>query len=131
MRQKIVTAILYAVTSISLWAFLDAIYGAGSITRYNILVYSATLGLGLFIVACLLAPFQRHWSIRCAVAGAVLSWPEFILVLSAVPWGNLIWFIRYRPGTATALVSLAFSSIYSLSQMLSLNRLSSQGGGLA
>ena len=131
MSQKITTAILYAVTSIFLWAFLDGIYGAGPITRYNILVYSATLGLCLFIVACFLAPFQKHWSIRCAVVGAVLCWPEFILAFSAIPWGNLVWFIRYRSGTAAALVCLVVSSIYSLNQMLSLNRLSSQAGGQA
>jgi hypothetical protein len=123
MSQKIVAASLYAVTSFFLWAFLDAIYGAGPITRYNILVYSASLGLGLFVIACFLAPFQRLWSIRCAVAGAVLSWPEFILVSTAIPWGNLVWFVRYRPGTATALVCLTFSSIYSLSQLLSSNRI--------
>lgn len=131
MSRKIGTAILYAATSVFLWIFLDGIYGAGPITRHSILVYSAMLGFGLFVVATLLAPFQRQWSMRCAVAGAVLSWPEFILVLSTIPWDNLRWFISYRLSTAIALICLATASIYSASQMLTSNRLPSHGRGLA
>jgi hypothetical protein len=118
MSKKIVAGILYATTTVFLWMFLDGIYGAGPITRHSILVYSAMLGFGFFVIATLLAPFQRRWSIRCAVAGAALSWPEFILAFSTIPWSNLAWFISYRTGTAIALVCLIASSFYSVAQML-------------
>jgi hypothetical protein len=100
-----------------LWEYLDTIYGGEPIIRCRSFVYSATAGLVLFAVACLLCLLTPRWAAICALSGAVLSWPEAALALSAVPWSHLTWFVRYRPENAVAVLCLIVSSAYSVNQV--------------
>jgi hypothetical protein len=80
-------------------------------------LYALVGGLALFIVSTISSLFGKKLAILCGLMAAILSWPEFSLVLSTVPWRDLAWFLRYRMEATASLLCLFVSSIYSLSRL--------------
>src|SRR5262249_20030980 len=114
MTRRIVQVFLYAATSISLIFFLDSVFGAAPVTRHTLFLYATTLGVVLFVTAAVVSIFSLLFATRIALVAAVLSWPEFGLLLRAIPWNDLGWFLRYRTGSLIALLLLVVCTVYSL-----------------
>jgi hypothetical protein len=114
MKYRAILAAIYAITTLCLGSFLDYLYNGEPITRHLGLIHAATVGAILFAVACVLSVFSLRLGIVCALVACILSWSYFCIQLSIIPWGDLIWFARYRPGTLAAILSLIVSSAYSV-----------------
>jgi hypothetical protein len=106
MKKRIVAAIIYAITGLSLYAFLDFVYGMGPVTLRRNLVHSLIVGAVLFGVASLLSFFTRTGATACALAATLLSWPFLSLQFRTVPWGDLTWSLRHRPESVAAVLAL-------------------------
>jgi hypothetical protein len=113
MKHRLVCTLIYAATTFCLGEFFDGLYGGEPIIYHLGLIHVATAGAVLFAVACVLSLFTLRFGIMCGLLAGILSWPYFAIQLSGVPWGNLIWFARYRPDTLAAIVTLIASSLYS------------------
>ena len=123
MKQRIVPAILYATTALSLLGFIEAIYGAGPVLFHRGLVYCTIAGAILFGVAGVLAFLTKQLAIFFALIACALSWSELYPVMfSPLPWSDLVWFVRYRPDQSTAFLCLIASTVYSLVQLLRRSR---------
>ena len=122
MKHKIVSALVYGITALSLADFLDSVYGAGPIfQKYVGLTHVAIAGAILFAVACLLSLFNERLGIACGVVACILSWPLFSRELSVAlgVWRSLHSVLGYAYWTAriASVGMLIVSSIYSLSQL--------------
>jgi hypothetical protein len=113
MKKRIVAAVIYAVTSLSLAGFLEALYGSGPVYR-SWLVTLAIMSATVFALAGVLSAFNQRWGIVVGLAAAVLSWPELVLLSSAVLRGDLFWYVSYRPENVAAILSLTVATIYSM-----------------
>ncbi len=113
MRQRIISAIVYAITSLSMGAFFDGLYGGEPIVRYQVQIKMATGALFLFVIACVVSLFRRRAGAAIGLAAALSAWPYFRLKIRAIPWTDLAWYARYRPDTAAALICLTGATIYS------------------
>jgi hypothetical protein len=121
-RQKIISAVIYLATVLFVGMFFDGLFGGEPITRHKSLVYAATFGLILFAASCVLSFFSQRFAVIIGLTAAVLSWPLFAIELFAVPWGDLVWFTRYRPDTLAAILVLIMSSAYSVYALRALVR---------
>ena len=117
MKQKLISACIYAFTAISVGLFLDGLYGGEPITSLKSLIYIATAGVVLFVAACVFSFFGLRTARLVGLIGAAISWPYFSVELSRVPWKDIMWFVRYRPYTVWAILALSLSTIYSVYQM--------------
>jgi hypothetical protein len=117
MRQKIISAAVYAVTSFAFMGYFDGLYAMEHITYHLGLTHAATAGAVLFAIACVLSMFSLRVGIMCGILSAILSWPFFAIELYAVPWRDLVWFAKYRPDTLTAIFCLICSTYYSINQL--------------
>jgi hypothetical protein len=123
MKRKTISAIVYAVTALVLAGFFDGLYGGEPLIYHLLVIYAATAGAALFVVACVLCLFSLQFGIVCGLLAGILSWPYFAIQAFGAPWGNLIWFARYRPDTLAAICVLILSSAYSVYALLALRRL--------
>jgi hypothetical protein len=121
MKQKVISAVIYAVTTLALAAFFDGLYGGESLTRHLVLIHVATAGAVLFAVACVSCIFSPRFGIVCALAACILSWPFFSGNLFAIlkVWRSLFSVVHYSNwgDSLAAVVTLIISSIYSLSRL--------------
>lgn len=121
MKQKIISAVIYAATTLALAYFFDGLYGGEPITHHLGLIYAATAGAILFAVACVLSLLSLRFGTVCALAACILSWPLFsgnlFTILSV--WRSLFSILRHSNWGASlaAVVMLIISSIYSLSRL--------------
>ncbi len=120
MKQKIVSAFIYAVTTLALAYFFDGFYGGEPSTRHLGLIHAATAGAILFAVACVLSLFSLRLGTVCTLAACILSWPFFSGNLFAIlsVWRSLFSILRYSNWGASlaAVVMLIISSAYSINQ---------------
>jgi hypothetical protein len=119
MKRKIISAIVYAATSVALAGFFDALYGAGPVTRYLALIHLAIAGTVLFAVACVLSLFTLRVGVVCGLAGSVLSWPYFAIQISTIPWGSTVSILSHAnwQDVLTAILALVVSSVYSVNRL--------------
>lgn len=83
MKQKSVSALVFAVASLSLGSFIEALYGGGPLVRswlLNFAIASATA----FALAGALSLFNLRWGTSAGLLAAVLSVPELVLLVSIV-----------------------------------------------
>jgi hypothetical protein len=113
MKKRIVAVVMYAVASLSLAGFLEALYGSGPVYR-SWLVTLAITSATFFALAGVLSAFNQRWGIVVGLAAAVLSWPGLVPLLSDVFRGGLFWYVRYRPENVAASLSLPVATIYSM-----------------
>lgn len=121
MKQKVVSAVIYAITALALAYYFASLYGAAPVTRHLGLIHTAIIGALLFVVACVLSLFSLRSGTACALAACTLSWPFFAGVLSAVVgvWRSLPSILHDANWEASlqSVVMLIFSSIYALSRL--------------
>jgi hypothetical protein len=125
MKQKIISLVIYAITTFALAGFFDGLYGGEPIPHRMWLIwvqiYAASAGTVLFAVACVLSPFSLRFGIACALAACLLSWPFFAGQLSAIlsVWRSLFSTVHYPAwgDRLAAVLMLILSSIYSVVQL--------------
>jgi hypothetical protein len=123
-RRKIITALVYAATAFAFAIYFDSLYGAGPITHDLWFINLATVGMGLFAAATILSFFALRMGLVCAAAGGLLSWPAFAVAMFKIPWARIVSILPYSNwlDLLMAIVTLIVSSVYSVSQALSLFR---------
>jgi hypothetical protein len=119
MKRKIISSVVYASASFALAVFWEALYGAGPITGHFGLVYLGIAGACLFAFACVLSLFTPRIAVVCALAAGALSWPYFSTQIPTIPWSRVVEILPYANWQflLTAILGLAVSSVYSLSQL--------------
>ena len=118
MKDKLVSATIYGGTTLALLFLLDAIYGAGSVTKNRSLIQIAAAGTAFFATACVLSLFNGRAGLLCGLAGSALCVPYFGVLTIQIPWRDLGSILPYANWGCqlTALVGVVFSSIYSAFQ---------------
>ena len=121
MKQKTISAVIYAATTLALAYYFDALYGGGAVTHHLGLIHIAIAGTILFAVACILSLFSLRLGVLCALAACILSWPFFSGNLYAIlrVWRSLFSVVHYANWGASlaAVLMLIISSIYSLGRL--------------
>ena len=110
-------AVIYGATAICLGIVLEVLYGGEPITHHLTLVYAATIGSVPFVIACIISCLRTRIGLLFGLIAVALSWPYFVLELTAVPWGNLLWFVQFRTANLLAMVFLIISTLYSLNRL--------------
>jgi hypothetical protein len=128
MKWKVIAALVYAATTLSLWGFFDALYGSGPIIHHLGLIRSAISGAVLFAIACVISLFNLRTGIVCALVACLLCWPFFGGELSMIllVWRSLFSILGYSMwgDRLAAVLMLTLSSVYSLSRLRSLFQVS-------
>ena len=124
MKQKILSAVIYATAAFTLSQFFDSLYGAGPVTSHLGLIHVAIAGTILVAGASISSLFGRRVGIVCGLGGSILSWPYFAIVIPAIPWGSVVSIFPYSNWAEllTAILALVVSSAYSLNQLRALHR---------
>jgi hypothetical protein len=121
MKRKVILALIYAATALTLLGFFDALYGAGPVTHHLGLIRCGLGGAVLFAIACVISPFNARFGIVCALAASVLCWPFFAGELSLILHAGLsvLSEVRYAMwgDRLAAVLMLTISSVYSLSRL--------------
>lgn len=125
MKRKVIAAVVYAATAFALASFFDALYGAGPVTRGLWLIHLAIAGTILFAAACIVSLFALRAGILCAIAGGILSWPEFADSFGFIPWRHILSILPYANWLVllTAIFALIVSSAYSIDEVSLLFRI--------
>jgi hypothetical protein len=79
----------------------------------NLAITSATV----FAFAGVLSAFNQRWRTVAGLAATVMSWPELALLVSSVLRADLFWYVRYRPDSVAAILSLTVATIYSINHV--------------
>jgi hypothetical protein len=124
MKQKIVSAVVYAITVFDIANFLDSLYGAGPVTHNLGLIRSAIAGAILFVVASISSLFSLRVGTVCALAACILSWPFFSGELYAIlrVWRSLFSVVHYSYWGArlASVFMVIFSSIHTIAGLRAL-----------
>jgi hypothetical protein len=123
-NRKITSAVVYAATALALAAYFDAVYGAGRVVRGVWLIHIATAGAVLLAAACILSLFSLRAGVACALAGGLLSWPQFGVATFGIPWRSIVEILPYAYWLEllSAILALAVCSVYSVTQVVMLSR---------
>jgi hypothetical protein len=121
MRQRSISAAIYAITALGIGGYIDAAHGGNPVTQLPGRIVAATIGVALFAVACVLVLFLRRVGVLLASVAAILSWPAFAVELAAI-WSDPSGIVRYQPDTAAAMVTMCVASVYLMTQSRSLLR---------
>lgn len=130
MKQKIISAIVYAATSLAFADYFDAFFGAGPISyqwwlKWGV-IYAAIVGAVLFAIAALVSLSKVRLGVGCALVACLLSWPFFASELAAIlrVWRSVFHVVHYSMwgDRLAAVVMLIVSTIYSLGRLGSVQR---------
>jgi len=117
MKQRLTSALIYANAALALGFYFDGLYGGEPIRGSPWLMYAATAGTVLFVVACVLSAFNFRLGSLCGTAASVASWPYCSVLLATIPWGvnpvSLLPHARWGDEFA-ALLALAAASIHAM-----------------
>ncbi len=119
MKQKILSAVIYATTALALAQFLDGLYAGEPITHHRALIHLAIAGTILFAAACILSLFTLRVGVVCGLAGGILSWPCFAVGMTAIPWRSVVSIFSYSNWSfvLTSILALVVSSAYSVNRL--------------
>jgi hypothetical protein len=120
MKEKITLSVMYSLTAVSIGLVLEAIYSGEPITRYQLLVNAAVIGLFCFAAAAVTSLVKLRIGVIIGLIAVIASGPYFVLECAAIPWRNLAWFAQFRTGTLMAISLLVISTLYSISILLRL-----------
>jgi hypothetical protein len=76
MKPRILSAIIYASTTVAVALFFDGLYGGEPIRHHLGLIHTASLGACLFAAATLLSLFSVRLGVICGFAWTLLSLPR-------------------------------------------------------
>ena len=127
MKEKIILSVIYGLTTVSIGLVLEALYSGEPITRSQLFVYAATIGLICFAAAAVASFVKLRIGLILGLVAIMMSWPYFVLEWARMPWKNLVWFAQFRTGTLLAISLLVISTLYSLNILRRLHR---SGGNL-
>lgn len=125
MKPKIILAVMYALTTMSVAVVLEAIYYGEPITHHQLFLYAATVGSVCFAAAGVMSFIKLRIGLIIGFVAIVLSWPYFVLEGEGISWRNLVWFAQFRTAMLAAISCLIISTLYSLNI---LRRLRGTGG---
>jgi hypothetical protein len=94
MKQKLISLFCYAAAALATANWLD--YGLTEEYGHKALMQIAVAGSVAFGVGCLASLFRIRYGIIFGVVGACLTWPYFILLMTALPWSNLNRLVRVQ-----------------------------------
>lgn len=119
MKQKILTALIYATAAFALAQFFDDLYAGEPITDHFVLIYLAIAGTIFLAAACLLSLFTLRVGVVCGLSGSILSWPCFAIAMPTIPWGSVVSIFPHSNWrfVLTAILALVVSSAYSVNRM--------------
>ena len=119
MKQKILSAVIYATTALALAQFLDDLYAGEPVTDHLGLIYLAIAGTILFAAACILSLFTLRVGVVCGLGGGILSWPVFAIAIPRIPWGSVVSIFPYSNWryVLTAILALVVSSAYTVNRL--------------
>jgi hypothetical protein len=115
MKQRSVSAVIYAITTLSIACFFDGLYGAGPVKHHLELIHVALVGASLFACACVLSIFAVRFGVACGLVACILSWPYFGFLLFATRWSGLTLLVLRLPqwqDLFAALLLLFIASAY-------------------
>lgn len=119
MKQRVLSAVIYATTAFALAQLFDAIFAGEPVTAYLGVIYLAIAGTILFAAACFLSLFAMRVGVVFGLGGCILAWPWLALAISTVPWARVISIfpVSNWPEVLTTILALVVANAYSLNRL--------------
>jgi hypothetical protein len=120
MKKRILSAVVYAITTLAVAGFFDGLYGSAPVTHHLGLIHTAIAGTILYASACLLSLFTLRFGVICGFLASILSWPFFGILVYAIPWRSLAPLLVESPtwrDQFAAILMLIIATAFSLEQL--------------
>ena len=120
MQHKIISAFVYGSSTVGLWLFFDALFGAGPVTSRIALIRLGVAGAMLVGVACILSLFSLRLALLSALTGLALLWPYFFLLIVITPWAQFFVLVSYGHWKHhfIGIFSLIIATAYSITRLV-------------